>query len=559
MPRATRINVLLLCLLSGGLWILAWPTMGGLTPLAFVAWLPMFLAEELHHQRTLSRKRAFAPYAMAGLVLWNFSTTYWLGVVQEPWPTRLLSGGFPTVGNTLLMALPFILARWLRGAAGTRAAQYGFIVLWLSFEHLHFDWDLQWPWLTLGHVFSTRTSWVQWYELTGALGGSLWVLLINLFLFRAYMAHREARARDGRLALASAGLLLIVPLAASAWRYATYVPQGNTMEVVVVQPNVDPYHEKFGGMDPLVQLDRMLDQAAAMMTDSTALVVMPETALQEKASLARERNGDLVLQGLWENDLEASRSVERMRRFLQQRPGTALLTGMSSALLYPAGKGRTGTARPLGGSEAYFDAFNAALMIDARRPARSYHKSKLVAGVEKVPFESVLGKLDGLAIDMGGTTGSLGEQEDRTVFRSALDPRIAVAPLICYESVFGDHVAAHVRNGATLLAIMTNDGWWGTSPGYRQHLHYGRLRAVENRRDIARSANTGVSCFIDQRGDLHQTTEFWVPAALRGEVRLNTRITFFTRYGDQVGRIALLFAVLVLLNGLVKQGQKKRV
>jgi apolipoprotein N-acyltransferase len=69
------------------------------------------------------------------------------------------------------------------------------------------------------------------------------------------------------------------------------------------------------------------------------------------------------------------------------------------------------------------------------------------------------------------------------------DGRLRNAPIICYESVFGEHVAAHVRNGANLLCIMTNDAWWGTSPGYRQHLAYGRLRAIETRRDIARSAN----------------------------------------------------------------------
>ena len=194
---------------------------------------------------------------------------------------------------------------------------------------------------------------------------------------------------------------------------------------------------------------------------------------------------------------------------------------MSSLYRFAPDEAKSATARLYGGTDVYYDAFNAALLVDGNGQVRSYHKSKLVVGVEKLPFASLLGELDAVSIDLGGTTGSLGEQDERTVFHTA-DPRVAVAPMICYESVFGDHVAAHVRNGANFLAIMTNDGWWGTSPGYRQHLQYGRLRAVENRRDIARSANTGISCFIDQRGSVLQATEYGVPAAVRGTVFART-------------------------------------
>jgi apolipoprotein N-acyltransferase len=220
---------------------------------------------------------------------------------------------------------------------------------------------------------------------------------------------------------------------------------------------------------------------------------------------------------------------------------------MSSAYLFEPGEERPGTARPLGGTDRYYEPYNAAMLVQADGTIEPYHKSKLVAFVEIMPFEELMGPLTEFSVDLGGTTGSLGSQKEREVMATR-DGRVKAAPVICYESVFGEHVADHVRNGATLLVIMTNDGWWGTSPGYRQHLVYGRLRAIETRRDIARSANTGISCFIDQLGGIHQATEWWTPAAIRAQVLANDRLTFFVRHGDIIGRAAVwLSAVLFLV------------
>ena len=121
-----------------------------------------------------------------------------------------------------------------------------------------------------------------------------------------------------------------------------------------------------------------------------------------------------------------------------------------------------------------------------------------------MPFPAIFGLLDDFAIDLGGTAGSLGMQAHPSVFRSG---KITAAPVVCYESVYGDYVREYINQGANIICIMTNDGWWEDTPGYRQHCQYARLRAIEERRSIARSANTGISCFIDQRGEIHQATK----------------------------------------------------
>lgn len=537
--KAATTRYLLLSAVGAGLLLaLAWPCIGGLSPLIFLAWVPLLLAEERFASLSIpERPRHFMPFVFFALLVWNLCTTWWLAAVSEPVGTRMFTLIGPNVGNVLVMSVPWVVMRLVRWTSGGRVARWAWVFLWLGFEHFHMDWDLTWPWLTLGNVFANKVAWVQWYELTGVAGGSLWVLVVNVLFVEVLLLRARGNAggrwrRKGVIAL----LVVVLPICLSWGRYAGYKDHGVPQEVVVVQPNIDPYKEKFGSVDPLMQLDRMLGLAAQAATDSTVLVVLPETALQEPFTLGFD-GAQLVLQGLWENALDNARSVARIRAFNAHYPRMAVLAGMSSGHLFPPGAELPITARVLDDVGRGFDSYNAALLVGPDGSVEPYHKSKLVPGVELMPFEEVLGSLAGFALDLGGTTGSLGTQEEREVMRVPATG-VAAAPVICYESIYGDHVAAHVRNGATSIVIMTNDGWWGDSPGYKHHLAYGRLRAIENRRSIARSANTGISCFIDQRGDVHQATGWWTPAVIRGTLHARTDLTFFSRYGDLIGKAA---------------------
>ncbi|HEY0979137.1 MAG TPA: apolipoprotein N-acyltransferase [Flavobacteriales bacterium] len=548
---------LLSAVATGVLLALAWPAVGGAVPLIFLAWVPLLVAEERFSRADKGqRPRHFMPFVMLALLVWNLCTTWWLFEVSEPMGTRLFTLIGPNLGNVAVMSLPWLVMRGVHRYWGGARARWAFVVCWIAFEKAHMNWDLSWPWLTLGNVFAEHPQWVQWYEWTGTFGGSLWVLALNVMIAGWIIRCLGSNVREqGSRRPAMIAAVLLVPLIGSWVRYATFKEEGVPVEVVVVQPNIDPYTEKFGSMDPLVQVDRMLAQAEAVITPNTALVLMPETALQEGTRLDHQQ-GRWHLEGLWENDLGASRSVDRIRRFLQAHPGTAVLTGMSSDRFYGEGEPMPRSARPIGDSGTGFVSYNAALLVGSDGSTESYHKSKLVPGVELMPFEVLLGQLDGLALDLGGTTGSLGIQDEREVMSTA-DGRVKAAPVICYESIYGDHVAAHVRNGATLITIMTNDAWWGDSPGYKHHLAYGRLRAVETRRDVARSANTGISCSIDQRGDVHDATAWWTPAAFRTTLHARTDLTFFVRSGDLIGTAAQGL-VLLLLCALVLRLIKRR-
>jgi apolipoprotein N-acyltransferase len=200
-----------------------------------------------------------------------------------------------------------------------------------------------------------------------------------------------------------------------------------------------------------------------------------------------------------------------------------------------------------------WEAYNAAIALqDGIDSIPVYFKSKLVPGPEILPYRRFLFFLQPLVDYLDGTVEGLGTQTDRVVFAGK---RGSVAPVICYESIFGDFHTGYIRRGGEATFIMTNDGWWDQTAGHRQHLHYASLRAIETRRSIARSANTGISCFINQRGDILQPTPYGAPAAIRDTVLLNDDITFYAKWGDLTARLALFTTLLLLVNTFVKYRQ----
>lgn len=492
-----------------------------------------FLEREARAAGGRKSMRTYAWYMYHALVLWNILATYWVA------NTALIAGVVAIMANALLMLIPWLLFSVLRRRLGGIPAYIAFVAFWLAFEHGHMRWEVTWPWLTLGNSLSQYTWACQWYEYTGTGGGSLWILLANVMLFRLLWLRQETGAWQRPLA-AGLAIWIVLPLLVSVWIYRSYTPQGRTTEMVVVQPNYEPHYQKFAVPGPQ-QAERYAALAAQVLTPETRFLVFPETAFE----------------GIDLDALDDYREMSIVRDLTQDYPGLCLVTGLSAYRVFPRYMPERTHLRQTrrGDRTIYWEAYNAAISTDPEgRLLDIYLKSKLVPGPEIFPYKEALFFLRPLIESLDGTIDGLGIQEDRGVFAWKGD---TVAPVICYESIFGEYVTGYIRNGAQAILIMTNDGWWDLTPGHIQHLRFGALRAIETRRDIARSANTGISGFIDQRGDLHQATRYDEPVALRGEVRMNTGHTFYVRWGDYIGRAAVALSALLigwmLLTPLIKR------
>ncbi|MDO1446666.1 apolipoprotein N-acyltransferase [Rhodocytophaga aerolata] len=540
--RNSRYYFLWLSVLSGVLLSTGWMA----KPMAFFllfAFVPLLRLESHLVKKNVPKPgRTFFLYAYITLLVWNILTTWWV------YNSTAIGGIFAMLANAFLQTIPLILFRFTKARSNEKFGYISLVFYWIVFEFIHLNWDLSWPWLTLGNGFLYTPEWVQWYEFTGVLGGTLWIWLANFTVYFALVKHKGVYTKTARLGGDIYALLVMLfPIVYSYYLYETYVEKGKEVEFVVVQPNIDPFSEKFVGTENFIpfeqQVERFISLSESQITPKTRFVLWPETAID----------------GLYqEATLEQEPILQQIKTFVQKHPQLSLLTGITSYTIYENKKAATPTAR-FRKDVGYYDVFNTAVFLEGNKPAQLYHKSKLVPGVELMPYPAVFGFLTDLIFNLGGTSGGYGKQEERTVF--ANNDGIGLAPAICYESVYGDFMTNYIRNGADFIAIITNDGWWGNTPGHKQHLAYASLRAIETRRSIARSANTGISGFINQRGDILYPTEYWVPDVVNATIRSNQTITFYVKNGDYLGRIASFIAPLLLLSVLVKARiafQKKR-
>ena len=494
-------------LLSAG-----WLGIGGFYLLA--AFIPLLWISDSYDS---SRRSWFAVagWALLAFVLWNAATVWWV------WNATWVGPVAATLASSSLNITAFMLYHTFSKRSSRVLSYTVLVAAWIATEYWYTVGEFSFPWLILGNGFCEVPWAVQWYEYTGVFGGSLWVLLTNVLLYEAWRQRRRATA-------AAAVLSALLPLTLSAAMFCTYkTSDEGSLRVSVVQPDVDCY-DKFSG-DSAWQERNLMELLAETPADAD-FIAMPETALTDY---------------IFELSAAVVPVVDSISSLLRARGSRAtVVTGASTWTMYSAAD-RSATARYNKSAGYYYDLFNSALSITPAGKTDIYHKSRLVIGVEKMPMPKLFEWLSFLVIDLGGTVGQLGVGSEASVFMS--DGGVAVGPAICYEALYGDWYGGFVRKGARAMLVISNDGWWGDTPGYKRLFAFCRLRAVEHRRAIARSANTGISGFIDERGCDGQRMGWDERGVLTDDITLNSRLTFYTRYGDYIGRAAEYLLLLCLL------------
>ena len=529
-----RLRWLGLSTLSGVLLGVGFPDILPVPFLMFIGFVPLLIVErEIAQDWGKADRWEVFKFAYHTFVLWNIIATYWVA------NTAFIAGFFAIWVNALLMSIPFVVFHQSRQAM-PRLGYLAFIAYWLTFEYVHLQWELTWPWLTVGNSFAEYPSLVQWYEYTGVFGGGLWILLANVWALKLWDAFRSGQQPALWPALRLAAWV-VVPALISLGLYYNYQEKGVEREVVVVQPNFEPHYEKFERVPESEQIARFLELSKQQVDENTDYLVFPETSF-----------------GLVEtSQINSFPAVQRIREAFRDDPRLKIVTGIDAYHIFRPGEPRTQAVREQvrrPGDTMFYEILNAAIQIEPGNPeVPLYRKSKLVPGPEILPYRRIFFFMKPLIDKLEGTTAGVGTQPERSVLSSDAGK---VAPVICYESVFGEYVTGYIKKGAQAIFIMTNDGWWDNTAGHRQHLHFASLRAIETRRDIARSANTGISAFINQRGDILQPTRYDEPVAIKGNIRFNDAITFYVLWGDAIARVAVFTAILLLLNTFVRSRMK---
>ena len=504
-------NSFFLSILSGLMLGISWPTYGFYF-LIFIAFTPLIHLIQSNKNENIFKLTFFS---FVTFMVWNIITTHWL------YYATLTGMLFAIIVNSILMSLIVLASLSIWKKLSYKLSIIFFISLWICFEKFHLNWDFSWPWLNLGNVFSENIKIIQWYEYTGVFGGTLWVLISNFVsynLLKKLINNENFKSNTIYLSV-----IILIPIIVSLIIYTNIDLEEEKIKTVIIQPNIDPYNEKFNRSND--QNLRYLESILNDVKNRNSLVILPETYFSD-GSLISSLNYSTLIEGL---------------KIIRERYETDILTGIELYEVFNDSSRVKKYSNRLENNR-WLDLFNASIFIS--EDIDIYKKSKLVVGIEKMPYKNFLEPLLGsLLIDFGGLSYSRGYQDYRTVFKSNTGTK--VAPIICYESIYGEYVGEYVRNGANLLAIITNDGWWNNTEGHKQHLSYARLRSIETRKNIVRSANTGISAVINYRGEILKTIGYEQEGLINKNVGMNDKITFYTKYGDYIFRLCLFFIIII--------------
>lgn len=538
---------IILSLLSAVLLSISWPTYG-IPFFIFFALVPLLMMEhDIAHFSQIKRKKlVIFGLSFLTFMIWNIITTGWLYGAKNPDGSHsLLAVVFPVLLNSFFYSFIFLLYHRYKKAQGTYFGLVFFVAIWMCFEKLHLSWEFTWPWLNLGNAFSEYTKIIQWYDALGATGGSFWILLINVYAFYTLRIFEAGRKRKSLIINTSVlAAVIFLPMLISILKYNNFdeKPLG-TVNVLMLQPDLDPYGEKYS-KDSLTILNELLTLAEENSNGQIDYFIGPETSLPGYGSIS-------------EKGFEQSLLLNNVKGFLAEHPKSVFTTGISSHKFFSPNETPPKAAYQTNNG-SFVESYNSAVQIIPNQKVEVYHKGKLVPGVESFPYINVLKPLLGNAmIDLGGTTASLGMDPERKSFSNPFN-KGKLAPIICYESIYGEFVTEYVKKGANFFAIMTNDSWWGTTQGHEQLMSYARLRAIESRREIARAANSGISAHINIKGEVLEDTFYGDKTALFAKINLYDGITFYTKAGDLLSRLCMfVFGFLVVYNWVKKFQERK--
>lgn len=450
-------------------------------------------------------------YTYPLFLIWNIITTYWLMLAS------LVAGIAAIAANAALMVLPLLLIRHiLRSNASVYFGSVTIAAIWTAYEFLLHNWEFAWTWLSLANGWANHTMIIQYISLTGYLSVSFWVVTV------AALFYYSLNTGERRYGFVATTLLILLPALSLVIYYSYEEKQGETLEVAVVQPNMNSYQD-YGGLGSIDELTGLLLQLSdSVRTDSTRLIIWPENAIDSNVTFE-------------------SRHIGRIRDTLDVWQ-TDLITGAVFQEFYddPLTEPQLVFGRQ---NSRSFNIFNASLHLSPDRPPDVYKKANLVPMVERTPYVEYLAKLDISGKLDWGRIAMYGRGEEANNFSVNGNKTPA---LVCYDSVFPHWVGEFVRNGATFLTVITNDGWWGNTSGHSQHFAYARLRAIEFRRWVVRSANNGISGIIAPDGRVEVETEYSIQTAFTHNITPSEQLTFYARHGNWFNWLIVISALFGL-------------
>ncbi|MDD8018339.1 MAG: apolipoprotein N-acyltransferase [Bacteroidota bacterium] len=534
LSSSTKINLVLSFLTAILLGISFPPFQTGI--FACVGFVPFFFLVE-----RIEPFWRFFRYSYATFFVFCCITLYWVGgFTHLKDPYLMLAGGAVLLFQPLYFTIASSVYYFVRKKTVSTWTVLVFPLIWITFEWLYALGEFAFPWLTIGNTQTYQLEKIQFTEITGVYGVSLWVLTLNIlfyFLIKSILIGGITNKKNVYLLLGFS-VVYFLPNIYSATVDESRFRSSQSLTVGIIQPNVDPW-DKWEGANTfsgrMKQVETYLQLIGKYVNNSTDIVVLPESAILLNLPEYHEEYSNF-------KKIIDSLNVAVISGYIKVKYYDHTTAPVSSSVIK--------------GTNIRYDSFNSVMFVEPHKDGvQSYSKMRLVPFAERIPYaDQVPFLIEPLRWGVG--ISNWGLLHDSTVFvNDKLHTKFL--GMVCYESIFPEFVSSFVNKGAEFLVFITNDSWWGNTSGARQHNQFAVMRAIENRRWVVRCANGGISSFIDPTGRMYDATTMYTQTYIQHKIEPLQTKTFYTLHGDWVARILATITVIILLETIIYSLSRK--
>ena len=505
-------------------------------PLAFISFI--FILNGIENELKIEKQRFFIKFYLT-FFIYHICSNWWISSFQENTDPFLMMAGFSLdIFHPIFFMIPMYAYLKIRKVFSKKISILIFPILWVGWEYFHSIGELSYPWLAVGNTQINNIYLVQIADVCGVWGVSFVVLLVNSLLYLGIEDYTINKKLVNKYLISLISVIVILNIY-GFFKFNEYdesqFKNYDKLTISVIQPNIDPWLKWASG--PIDQISQNMNiQDSLSYIKKSDLTIWPETSiLRINENFNKYKNLSFI-----ENWSKLN--------------GISILSGYIFDYVYAKNEERQSSARFNEVDSVWEESFNSAIMINPDGQFKDvYYKGKLTPFAERIPnleYFSYLTKF--LTWNVGESSWGLGK--DKINLKIMKNGKITeVAPIICIESIYPNFCREFTLNGANILSIITNDAWYNGTPGPIQHFNIARMRAIENRRFIARSANSGISGFIAPNGEVISKTENMVKCGLTSEIAILKVKSLYVENGDILGQLLMYLSLMMTIYCIINK------
>lgn len=500
-------------------------------PLAFIAFI--LILHGIEENINQNNNKFFLKFYFT-FFLYHTISNWWISSFQENTDPYLMISGFVLdLFHPLFFLIPMYIYLKVRNSIKREFAVLLFPVIWVGWEYFHSLGELSYPWLAIGNTQINNIYFVQIADIFGVWGISLSILIVNVLLFLGFEKLLKSNKKFNRY------LFILTFLMITIYSYGLYsfnkydndsYNSNNKLIISVIQPNINPWDKWASG--PIEQIvQNMKIQDSLNLIKKADLTIWPETSILRINNRINKDKNIPFLEN-WSNTNDIS-----------------ILSGYVFDYEYKQNQERQMSARFDIIDSVWEESYNSAIMINPSIEEKEvYFKGKLTPFAERIPnLEYFYFLSEILKWNVGESSWGLGERKLNLKVNNINEEEVFIAPIICIESIYPNFVREFTYDGAEIISIITNDAWYDGTPGPIQHFNIARMRAIENRRYIARSANSGISGFIAPNGETVSQSENMVKTGLTYDIPILKNKSIYVEYGDVLAKVLMYLTLIIFI------------